>query len=147
MRNLKLESAEFIHLIEETVKFCVRKKMKKVALISTTGTRKTNVYQNVVKALGIKLEIIQVEESNQGLVHDCIYDEEYGVKANSACTEAVKNLLLSRIIPELQAKGATAVILGCTEFPTAFAEITRCPIETIDPMEIAAKAIISASKN
>jgi aspartate racemase len=76
-------------------------------------------------------------------VHRAIYDGAYGIKARGYATDRARKDLL-RIIEDLEAAGAQAVILGCTELPLAFPENEMNGLPIVDSTMALARALIGA---
>lgn len=106
---LKETSLPFINMIEETVKNLKNKNRKKIAVLSTSGTLKSEVYQNMLTSYG--MEYYVPDEELQKKVMRVIYDE---VKAgNSIDRENFLDIEYTVI-----KRGCDAGILGCTELST-----------------------------
>ena len=89
---------------------------------------------------GVKL----VEVEDQGKVHDCIYNPEYGIKALSKPCDYTRGFMESSI-EDLKGQGAQGVILGCTELPIAVPEAMLSGIDMIDPMSVLARKMIEVA--
>jgi aspartate racemase len=134
-----------VHMLEETVKYIQEAvpNVKKIGLMSTTGTRNVRVYHNLLT----DYEVIEVPMSMQDELHDSIYNKEWGIKAKSSpVTETVKNNF-NKYVKNLIEQGAQAVILGCTEIPLVLPERefvnddnTTTPL--VDPVDALARAMI-----
>jgi aspartate racemase len=75
------------------------------------------------------------------LVHPAIYHPAYGLKATGTPTERAREDLLTAVAA-LRARGAQAIILGCTEMPLIIPESQVAGLPTIDPSRILARALI-----
>jgi len=107
-----------VHMLEETMDLIktVVPHAKRIGVLSTTGTRSSQVYAQLLTAQGF--ELVQVPETMQGEVHDAIYNKEWGVKATFPVHP--KAIQRFKLYASLLAKaGADAIILGCTEIPLA----------------------------
>lgn len=100
----------FINMIEETVKLLKEKEPKKVGILSTTGTLKTKVYQEMLNRFSI--DFFVPDEETQKRVMRVIYDE---VKAGRMIDK--ENFL--SIEESLIREGCDKAILGCTELSMA----------------------------
>jgi len=115
-------------------------KIRKVGLLSTSGTRKTLIYAKALETQGI--ELIQVTNEDQDRVDNAIYNPIDGLKALSKASTPTKELLRG-CVKALRNQGAERVILGCTEFPLAFEECESEESEgLIDPMRLVARRLI-----
>ena len=84
----------------------------RVGLLATTGTVATGVYHEAFSGSGI--ELLVPDEVNQARVMAAIYGDT-GVKSGHTTGRCSDDLTAS--IKHMQALGAQAVILGCTELP------------------------------
>ncbi len=131
-------------MLDETVKLIkeLAPDAKKIGLMSTTGTRQSRVYHNLLAPAGY--QVIEVPEEQQAAVHDAIYNKAWGIKAVSPVTLKAVNAFRD-FAATLQASGADVAILGCTEIPLALPGKDFGGMLLIDPMEAAARAMIRAS--
>lgn len=114
--------------------------LKKIGLLSTTGTRNSLIYKKVLNEKGI--ELIQVTAEEQLKVDEAIYNPVDGLKALSKASDRIK-ALLRRYAQTLRTQGAEKVILGCTEFPLAFEDLEKEERDDlIDPMRLVAQRLI-----
>lgn len=114
--------------------------VNKFGVIATSGTIKTNLFQNMLKDREI---IIPSEEEQEKLVMKVIYGEE-GVKAGNRSGKV--KTYLSEIVDKLKEKGAEAIIAGCTEISIVLDQ-ADIDIPLIDPLTLMAKKSISIVKN
>jgi aspartate racemase len=115
-------------------------KIKKVGVLSTTGTAVTRIYPLALEPLGY--EVLNVDETLQTqAVHPAIYHSDYGIKACGGGSEKARADLL-RGASQLRAKGAQALILGCTEIPLAIREKQIDGMIVVDPALILARSLI-----
>lgn len=132
---------KILHLVKETVKHIKSVSPDaKVAVLSTTGTRNTGLYKNIL--LDANLQVIEPNEEWQARVHDAIYHKEYGIKAFSSPVKENALQELRQCMDILIKENATHFILGCTELPLAFPEKEYKGIPLVDPNRIIARALI-----
>lgn len=131
-----------LHMIEEVGRFLAENHpgIKRVGVLSTTGTYRAAVYPQVLATAGCQA-IAPDENTQMSLVHPAIYDPVYGVKATGMATERAREGLITAVAT-LRARGAQAIILGCTELPLALPEKELNGLPTIDPTRILARALI-----
>ena len=134
---------EIVNMVESTVKYIQDKKYKNVGLLSTAGTRKTRVYQNLIQERG--MHTTMVAENQQMEVDDIIYNDEYGIKSLSYATNNVTNKTKG-IIDDLINEGANSIILGCTELPIAVTDKYHNNVEMINPVDILAREMLKKYK-
>lgn len=104
-------SVPVINMIRETAALCNQKGLKKVAVLGTDGTVKSQIYTEAMNECGI--EVIYPSSQGQKQVVCVIYDQ---VKAG-------KRIDLKGLKPcmaEMTDSGAEAFILACTELSIAF---------------------------
>ncbi|MDP3899876.1 MAG: amino acid racemase [bacterium] len=138
-------SGTLLNMIEEVAKYVSANypDVKTIGVLSTIGTFRSKVYPAILEAKGFK--VVVLDEDVQNMVHNAIYDETYGIKAQSSpVTEKARGEFL-RGVQHLQKKGAQAVILGCTEIPLAITEKEIDGTIMIDPTLILARALINAT--
>jgi len=133
-----------LNMLSETIAHIERKwqDFPTVGLLATSGTVASRVYHEV--AAGRKLDLITPDAMHQNYVMDAIYGE-HGVKSGyleGSCKEA---LLLA--LTHLVQRGASVVILGCTELPLILAQDPSYPIgegtvALVDPADILARRCV-----
>jgi len=132
-----------LHMIHETISFLAGTfpKIKRIGVLSTTGTYLNSVYKDALEAKGYEVFRPRSEMQEQ-LIHPAIYHPEYGIKSvsNPVQSKAKNNLLEG--FSYLKERGAEAVILGCTEIPIAFSEKYIEGMVAIDPTTVLARALI-----
>jgi len=126
-----------VNMIEETVKVLVHNKVSTVALLATNGTIKTGLYHEVFQQAGIQL--VLPEDIFQEKVMDAIYAVKSG---DYELAHSFKQEIIDHVI----SKGATSIILGCTELPLLFGT-DDSEVVFFDPTEILAKAIIKKCRD
>merc|ERR550532_2894677 len=91
MAELRVDSVvKVVHMLEETVDYIKEAvpTVKKIGLMSTTGTRNVRVYHELLEPA---YEVIEVPLDMQDELHESIYNTEWGIKAQSSpVTEQVK---------------------------------------------------------
>lgn len=140
LKSVEIE-IDILNMIEETAKLIdsTIPNARKIGLMSTTGTRRTGVYNEILVQKGFSL--LEVPEELQDELHDTIYNRQWGIKAVSPVTIKARNNF--RKFTELLAdRGAEAIILGCTEIPIALPESSFRGIPLIDPMTALARGLI-----
>jgi aspartate racemase len=85
------------------------------------------------------------DELQDRLVQPSIFDLEWGLKALSNPPSARARASLLEAIEHLGAKGAGAVVLGCTELPLAVPEPAHAGVSLINSTRALARALIRAT--
>ena len=119
----------FINIVEETVKYLAKNRIKKVGLLATKGTIKSKIYEDLLNEYNIECIIPNDEE--QEIIHEVIYD---GVKSN-------KDINLDKffeVTNKLKDMGCEKIILGCTELSALRKIKDLYQEEYLDAMEILA---------
>jgi len=131
------------HTVELTLEYIQKELgLDKVGLLSTSSTRAMNLYPAIASEK-FKVSILEVDASLQHELHDGICNEVDGIKSLSSASQRVRRNF-EKYVKRLRAKGATAVILGCTEIPIALPEDELFGVKLIDPMDILADSLIRA---
>lgn len=136
-------SIKLLNMISETIEFIADTypSIKKVGVLSTTGTYKSGIYSKVLTSKGYEV-IVPTMEIQEKFIHTSIYNSDFGIKArsNPVHPKALENLFVG--ISYLKEHGAEVVILGCTEIPLAIPQKEVDGMVTIDPTNILARALI-----
>jgi aspartate racemase len=130
-----------LHMLQETMDYLdqVVPGVMEVGVLSTTGTRLTGLYAQLLEGRG--KTILQVPDSDQGALQEAIYHPQWGIKAVSpALPQARQRVLL--MAHSLVDRGAQAIILGCTELPLALSESQFMDIPIVDPVVALARSLI-----
>lgn len=137
-------NCETMHMLQETGNFIqdIVPGVRKVGLMSTTGTRRTGVYRDVLEPHG--LEVVEVPETMQEELHEAIYNPTWGIKAVSPVTEQARQRFIS-YVQVLADLGAEAIILGCTEIPLALPEKYMFGVPLVNPMVALGRALVAAA--
>ncbi len=119
---------------------------KKIGLLSTLGTARSQVYHRVIEQAG--LELMVPDEVNQQKVMAAIYGER-GVKAGYTEGQCREDLLEALV--HLVERGSEVAILACTELPLILAQsddfkVAGKSVVLLDPTEILAKACVHRAK-
>ncbi|MDD5022682.1 MAG: amino acid racemase [Candidatus ainarchaeum sp.] len=117
-----------LSIVEETAKEIDSKGIRKVGLLATDTTIRSNVYQQAMKGISLILP------KNQEEITAAIMEILEGKKE-----EPNKKILKS--IEEFNRLGIDAIILGCTDLPVAIKQ-DESTVILIDSAEIIAKAAI-----
>ena len=127
----------FINIVHETVIYLKNNNIKKVGLLATNGTRKSNIYKDFLDEYNIELAL--PSEDDQEIISSIIYD---GIKAG----KKIDINSFNRIVNTLKNNGCEKIILGCTEL-SALRMIYKLsnPI-LLDSMEVLAISTLSYKK-
>jgi len=128
----------FISLLDESVKWAKDEvpELRKVGLVASSGTLESRLFHDIFGKAGI--EVIHPEEEEQNRVMEAIFGPR-GIKAGF--TSGFPKETLVNIAKMLVARGADAIIAGCTEIPLVLKELD-IPVPLINPLRIAAQACI-----
>lgn len=131
-----------LHMITEVGRFLHEHypDVQRVGILSTTGTYRAEVYPQVLAGLGFTA-VTPPALMQESLIHPAIYHPEHGIKSCGRVTDRARQDLLAGVAA-LQAQGAQAVVLGCTEIPLALTEKQIGDILLIDPTLILARALV-----
>jgi len=130
------EGGWYIDIIDETGQELERKEYKKVALLGTRHTMMMPYWKEYIgNEFGI--DTIIPDEDGIGKVDDIIYREV----SRGVITKTSK-FWLQKLVKALQAQGAEAVVLGCTELPIIFGRLSGVDFPVINSIEVHCEAAI-----
>ena len=99
-------SVPVINIVRQTVKFCRYRGLRSVGVLATEGTVASGAYRSVLQMAGI--DYITCDAEEQAVINHIIYGQiKKGLTPDVPEFMAVAN--------SLRARGAEALILGCTE--------------------------------
>lgn len=134
---------ELINMIDACAVMARRRdpSIRRVGVLATNSSLRSRLHSDALERVG--LEGVQPDWDFQNeVINPVIFDEEWGIKAQSdPPTERARENLL-RGIRHLRERGADAVVLGCTELPLAVPEATFEDIPLIDSTETLARELI-----
>ena len=138
MHRLESEvSIPLISMIREAAKEMARKYPGgKVAVMGTTGTLESGLYQEALAEVGVEAFVLspEAQQATMSLIYDC-------VKAGKPADPA----LVALIDKEVGAKSFDAVLTACTELSVIKAD-GLFGEKYVDPMEILAARVIEFMK-
>ncbi|MGN7614619.1 aspartate/glutamate racemase family protein [Magnetococcales bacterium HHB-1] len=135
-----------LNIMEETMKLLIAHphKPKRIGILSTIGSRKTNVFGYYLEKYGLQPHY--VDSIWQERIHNAIYHPKQGIKATSQATPLACEAVYGGI-EQLHQKEVDAVILGCTELSLIFSNnAPYFDLPLIDPMLALARALIQFSR-
>ena len=124
----KAITVPIVHIADATALEMQKSNIEKVALLGTKYTMLQDFYKERIESNGIEIIIPEAEDIET--VNSIIYDE--------LCLGEIKETSRAKyikIIEKLKAKGAQAVILGCTEIGMLIKE-KDSPLPVFDTTEI-----------
>ena len=123
-----------LSIIEETLAETQRRGLNRVGVMGTTFVMQSGLYRNVLENAGI--ECLEPDEAEQGWIMEAILGD---LQCPSIPEETITRLL--KDVEDLGARGAEAVILGCTDLPMAITE-ENSPVPVLDTTRIHVNAIM-----
>lgn len=132
-----------LNMVEETVRFAVENLPAgcPIGVLGTCGSHRAGTYPEAFRGSPFPLLTLEDEEVAE-LVHLPIYHPDWGIKAQPRPASAEARSRLSEACRRLEAAGARAVILGCTELPFALPAPHVRSMVAIDPALALARALI-----
>lgn len=114
-----------------------------IGVLSSDGTRLAGLYGRAFAALAPDVRVIEPDDQEQKEITRGIIGVKRGWHRNPS-GEAALSALFADAAERLVARGAQAIILGCTEIPLAFpADFAGAPV--IDTIDELARACLHAS--
>jgi aspartate racemase len=117
-----------------------------VGLLATSGTVTSGVYHEATR--GSLFELLVPDAEHQTLVMEAIYGSQ-GVKAGFTDGQCKQTLL--KALEHLVMRGASVIILGCTELPLVLPEdpafeVAGRTVVLLDPTAILARSCVSLAR-
>lgn len=136
-----------MHMPFETCKSIGRNhtSVRKVGLMTTNGTYISSVYKDILEKLGYEV-IVPDYDFQDDVIHNLIYNENFGIKANSNQVTEEAQSLLNRALAFFKNQHADAIILGCTELSLILKEDFIEGMHVIDSTKVFAQSLINESK-
>ncbi|MDD2942044.1 MAG: amino acid racemase [bacterium] len=137
---------KLLHMIGEVTDFLKRSSIPinkddaKIGLLATSGTIKSRIYQDHLNSAGYS--VLLPDETTQTQVYDAIYNADFGIKGHSYPISAVAINYLSAAARHLVDRGASCIVVGCTELPLFFSEPFFEDVPVIDATNILARALV-----
>lgn len=130
-----------VHMLRETISLIrsINPKATRIGLMSTTGTRESGVWHDLLSSEGYS--VLEVPEDEQPLLHEAIYKPEWGLKAVTPASDEARNRM-EGFCSSLIDSGAEMVVLGCTEIPLALPDTEFEGTPLVDPMLALARGMI-----
>ena len=129
-------SVPFVHIAEPTADALLRDGMTRVGLLGTRFTMEKRFYIEVLEGRGLEIIVPDVGITN---LNGIIYDE--------LCLGIVRDesrKIYVEAIARLAARGAEAVILGCTEIGMLIDDSVS-PLPTYDTTDLHARALVATA--
>jgi aspartate racemase len=122
-----------IHMIEEVYLAVEAANVGSVGLLATTGTVQAGIYE---EAAG-EIEVVLPGSVDQARIHDAIY----GIKLTAEDQTAAALKVFREIIDGLVERGATGIVLGCTEIPLVV-KPEHVDVPLFDSTEVLVEAVL-----
>lgn len=119
-------------LIDVTVTEVVSRKLQRIGVLSTPVTRRYGLYSRVLRRRGV--QVVELSPAHAADVESAIRHTIGGA--------AIDQAPIQKSVAILQACGAQAVILGCTELSLIMSGATGGTV--IDPMDYAVQKALAA---
>jgi aspartate racemase len=128
-------SIPFLHIADPTGQAAVENGALKVGLLGTAFTMEQDFLKDRLSAMGLTVLVPDAEERNA--VHRIIYDE----LCVGVISEASRKVY-QQVIKSLTARGAQAIILGCTEIGLLI-KPQHSALPLLDTTELHARAAVA----
>lgn len=131
-------SIPLLHIADATAEKILAQGLKTVGLLGTAFTMEQDFYKGRL-ASRFGLEVLVPDEEQRKTVHDVIYNELCAGVINASSKEAYK-----QIVASLVARGAEAIILGCTEIMLLLQQ-EDCSVPLFDTTRLHAQAAVACA--
>jgi len=120
--------------------------VRRVGLMTTNGTYKSEVYKNILLDLKYDVVIPDIKFQNE-IIHKMIYDPEFGIKSNPQNITDEVSLLADKALCFFKEKNVDAIILGCTELSLILTAKSIKDMIIVDSTDCLAKALVREATN
>jgi len=127
----------WLHIAEVVAEEAARRGFRSVAVTGTRSLVESRVYPEAMAACGIDCLVPELEERIE--INRIIFEQ----LVNAVFEQAARDYL-QRVIARLQRRGASAVVLGCTELPLIIDD-SNSPLPTLDSTRLLARAALQRS--
>lgn len=128
-----LQGAPFVSMLDDVVMALKNDGVRRVGLMASPVTIQTGLYEAVLRKKAIGLILPDKDQKSQ---------LELAIRATIAGRAGASEVReLATIAQSLTARGAEAVLLGCTELPLIF-PFKKSPVVAYDCLDIHANAVI-----
>lgn len=145
LHQLKKRNSEVkvIHMIREVGDFIATHypSIRKVGILSTTGTWKSNIYPEYLGEH--TFEPVIPDKHLQEQIHEAVYNPRYGIKAQSYPVDKQAKNTIVKGLRLLKDRGAEGIIPGCTEISFALPYKVLEDLPLFDPTLILARSLIA----
>jgi aspartate racemase len=125
-RLTHIPKGQFVSMIESVVDDIESAKHKKVGLLASPFTIKSELYKRALEARG--MSVIEPDEADIVILNSVIHDV---IGNNDSITLRPK---LTKIAAKLQSMGADCILLGCTELPLVGVETSLPKIDSLSSL-------------
>lgn len=134
---------KLVNMIQEVLSFIQVNypTRKNIGILSTTGTYKSDIYRIIFEPEGFNV-IMPTEKMQNELIHEAIYNKEYGIKGHASPINVIAEDKLLQAIAYFQEQKADLVVLACTEICLAIAGKQINDLVVVDTTQILARALI-----
>jgi aspartate racemase len=135
-----------LHIVDAIVEHVreVAPGVQRVGVLATNASLEARLHEIGLEEAGMDA-LDPDDELQVRLVQPSIFDSEWGLKAMSDPPSPRARAALLEAIEHLGAKGAGAVVLGCTELPLAVPEPVHAGVPLVNSTRALARALIRAT--
>lgn len=139
--SMKCDNVKLLHLLDEAALYVVEliPNVKSVGVLCTTATKEAKIFEPTLNAQGITPLYLDAEDQDE--LQECISNTEWGLKAVYP-PSATAVSLVQQLCKKLQAQGAEALLLGCTEMPLVLQGSAYEGTPLVNPIDALARALI-----
>jgi aspartate racemase len=139
-----LPDMKIVNMLETCAAYAKESQISRLGLLATIGTHESRVYHEYFREEDGFI-LIEPDSAGQKNIHEAIYNEDFGIKAQSQKISRKATDRINHEILALVERGAEAIILGCTELPLAVQSLNSS-VPLIDPGLITARRLIALTE-
>lgn len=136
--NMPFETCQYLRSTFPTV--------QRIGLMATNGTYKSKVYNAMLSMFGFEVVLPDPEFQND-VIHDMIYNKEYGIKSNPRSISNQALDLMDKTLAFFKNKGTEVIVLGCTELSLLMSGPVASNMILIDSTKVLAQSLLREAIN
>jgi len=139
-------SLRVIHIVDAIVDHVreIAPGVERVGVLATDASLEARLHEIGLEEAG--MDALSPDAAIQSrLVQPSIFDGDWGLKAHSSPPHPRARAALLEAVEHLVARGAGAVVLGCTELPLAVPEAVHAGVPLVNSTRALARALIRAT--
>lgn len=134
--NMPLETCKILK--------CEYPNIKRVGLMTTNGTYKSQIYKRYLEEMGYEV-VLPDNKFQNDVIHRLIYDDNFGIKANTSGVTKEAKALFYKSYSYFQENNTESIVFGCTDLTVLLDYLNPTDIPIIDSTTVLANSLIKCA--